>query len=1027
MTVLVSRVPTLPPLLRKQELPKIAQKPAVSIDSLRKELEAEITKKAADTIKAQREAEFRREPILDQRYFYNAYRSLAIHDVAGFHALNVQSAKKWQDPFLERLLKALLDRFIECKSSPHLQKFVLKMASSVHGDGKLTVFAAEHLIGSLTYLYDNYPEKLTSIPWDTFTLGTTFVQAKKAIEAAVATPHDPHTTLTSKTITSSSLLHVLENQYLLDIATLVVRPNGTLNRFFLPKLASSQFTQRRNEFEKEAQAVLNQFMANDGLISLFETIPLPPKGSVGQHALRKALGLDHAATLTLQDVRRVVLQTLLARIRQRNYDSCFTTALLILVKESSLKQMLQEIRLLLKDGYLSRFHNNALATFPAMFGFNYSELDKELTCPAADLFQIKAIACAFSILGKTATEIDAFIEEKKKNNITVSLYSIITTISSSDEKVCAALDTACSVFDLPLIRLWENAVTGMMTSSYKSEKQSKEQLSFYRALIKTFHTLSKKMKCVKHTQLFADALPDDVLKPLRLTDSAFEILNQVWFMVAPSIPPISKPTLHLHVYRDSSLTKITTNEEFGALIRMLFTQIVHPKEGSATPLLSSYTNNALAQVYETHFEKTHEHATPYCIPLACTTPFPEQLIACYAETAPFPITEIKFADSDADPGNDLGLQPVVLLDALEKIRLKLGTSNDLSLYAFTATHAFRVTPNNSSLFPQTDLTKEKWLESLSTQVKNIASISDQTFIAEFNKKFLNGIQDIVDECTVELDEFLAAFKGKPIQTTLKDQMDLIQETLKTCRNGEELTQEMFDIIDAFFIQILCQTFNRPHNGYPMLRFADLNYEENDAAGNQKVLLAMTISPQSYEWKFVHYSRSRVKPITVDSIEIYHLPVTKALELKAHHTRRADLREEFESLILSLNSTLSQLKTLFCPLTDTEATNKAVKAATSYQGLLQCFSNRASRKAILISSLIDDKVCITQVLSEINSHADVKIKQITLSVNLQLKTVQSLVKANFTTFKIVLLSIISGPSSASTPLVSAMKALTVSER
>lgn len=299
---------------------------------------------------------------------------------------------------------------------------------------------------------------------------------------------------------------ILEREVLLpyQIAKALIRPDGTINLGIIKKVKAIYVERptirRRDLVERHIISMLRELEANEKLLHLIESIPVPQ--------IPSSLGLVNAMLLrpyndpvSEADVRVATLAALLTCWRQGNIGNCFVVSNAIQFQEGASEWLVEDFRdLLASGGKLTRTVQGQQRDF---YGFECpSDIVMSTKIERKNinvLFSLEPIQNACRELGcTTAKEFEEIAERTclETSSKETTLFKIFEELRKKNGKSLADLRRACWIAESPsqnlLLRLWENAAGGTNFMPL-TDTRTKYSEMYLTAIFEAFGTVAKKL------------------------------------------------------------------------------------------------------------------------------------------------------------------------------------------------------------------------------------------------------------------------------------------------------------------------------------------------------------------------------------------------------------------------------------------------------------------------------------------------------------------------------------------------------
>ena len=758
----------------------------------------------------------------------------------------IQNAFKNADVnlFLEKS-KQFLQEFKDNKQLLHFYFDVLSnlFGANHHQEVLATDVAKSHL-GRALFLLDNFPAKLEIIPadivWTDFKKISAYLEAEtvQILQNVYNNEHPEKTDRVDDTVeknffydaltrTSENLNETYENLYASTVSELLVRPDGRLNSFLLADCERNLLSQgQKTAFDKNIHEVFVQLSENERLQTIVESGKIPDPGSIGDFVVRGTCLIKKGTPIHQRDVQVTTLSALFSRWRQRDYGSCHSVALAQTMKDVSLEKVAEECNELIFRSSLTRTINGKVHPFfttlkltpyfihkPLQFSpFVQHALypEKSAQILSKELFDIPHLKYAFELLGADLAKVEQAILKISKAS-TVTIYEILNALKQPerDREFQEALFYAQAAKEMPLLRIWETAITGMMYPPF-SETNALLHPQFYFK-----RTLEKIIKFHIGAALEID------LSKLRYIASP------------PDDPKIHDVQISLHVQDEQgNFRKINNEEEFGELLKNLFSEAFKNK-GLPNPF-EKYSNEKISKEFQLLYRMIFAEKSRSLLPTeAHETPWNFDAL-----------TGLEVFDTYLK--EPVGIEPFSLSKEIapslaqffswaEKGRINFGIDPDVTIIASNPTHTFRLTPNHPSMFVKKPY--DTWAKDHETFCKNV-TLSQ---CGELEKDILDWAMKEIPESNKEkfreeMQQFLAQKKEA---TLLPDFLNAIAQKLPSRKVKD---------FDAISTQMLKK--NKELSSHLFVQFADTNWDFDQERASLPVYFSFFCHPRTLQWQIV---------------------------------------------------------------------------------------------------------------------------------------------------------------------------------
>lgn len=656
-----------------------------------------------------------------------------------------------------------------------------------------------------------------------------------------------------------------ENNTVFEIAKALLHPNGALNKEALVSIRNL-FLYHGNEesaFDSHVCSVLDD-LHNPSVQAAFEKIG--QVNEIGNQIVRATLCLPEEMATTLYHVRKVALASFLGRLRHLEYHSCYSYAVGMSVKALTPHMVFEEYNDILQRGALRRHLDGKEYIFLAAPKMTRAVFDKELRekTSSKELWKQPHLAAAFELVAANKQLVNNAIRAVQSKQLPLTLQRIFDALKVETPRISEALRqkaffTAAASVEMPLSRIWNNAIAGMFftpfTTKYKQISthdifkisilrtlitfvqlsqdpkatslqreltQSIPRLSSVRLegedfsdLLPHYHAVSREIEgytqdertqYIMEDKEFCKRRPED---PVGLFNAILYIVEDVpnceasltapyfapleilrFFVEPPEVPHRVYGECHLYKQEKLCLTKITTQKEFGAVLKDIFMKIAH-KMGidDVVERINRSSGKQIAQQFQSSFtpllscDRSGTYDSQYD-----NTPWSFKLAPAYYGS----FWPICFRAQKIDiPSKTIQVSTITdfakeLLEWSEKIRKRLGDSPKVLIPAkypgktpveIYPGHAFVLTPNHPTMIPKNGQTIDSMLQEKMEKVRMLT---------------VNCGSNIIQEAKSWAFEYITkTLNGKKSEASIGAVIDSFKKELSTLEKNGSLKLESY--------------------------------------------------------------------------------------------------------------------------------------------------------------------------------------------------------------------------------------------
>lgn len=354
-----------------------------------------------------------------------------------------------------------------------------------------------------------------------------------------------------------------ENNTVFEIAKALLHPDGTLNKEALTSV-KNLFQYHGNSdspFDNHQLIVLDN-LNNPAVQAAFEKIG--KVNEVGNQIVRTTLCLPDDTVTTSYHARRVALASFLGRLRHLEYNSCYSYAVSMAVKTLAPFMVFEEYNDILQHGALKRHLDGREYTFLAAPKMTRAVLDKELTAKTTskELWEHPHLVQAFGVIGASKQTVDSAIREIQREKLTLTLQGIFDALKAklppiSKELWKKAFFTAAALVEMPLSRIWNNAIASMFFTPFTTNyKQISTHDIFKISILRTLITFVEQSKDPKAKSCLAE-LSKDIprLSLARLEGEDFSDLLSHYYALDSETSSLSLAERTKRIQKDKVLCK----------------------------------------------------------------------------------------------------------------------------------------------------------------------------------------------------------------------------------------------------------------------------------------------------------------------------------------------------------------------------------------------------------------------------------------------------------------------------------------
>ena len=616
---------------------------------------------------------------------------------------------------------------------------------------------ADLIFARFLFLYDKKPKELhKAFVSKTFADFTLYLETetKNALRELFNKFH-PQKTKIANIFSYHGLIY--EIRYVLEIAKILLRSNGTLNSGLIDDIKEHLLIKGSKATSLDTHLIgpLDD-LKTPALQAALEKIG--EANEEGKQNVRATLCLPADTPITSAHVRTTALANFLHRFRHLDYHNCYAYSVSLTTKVASPAKALEEFGAILEKGALTRVIDGKECTFVATSKMTRSILGYELNkgVTAQKLWEHPHFALAFQTAGANLQAVTQAMSAISRRKEALTLDRIFKQLKTQMPKIAqdahdVAYFIAASVGDMSLSRRWNSAIAGMFFTPFTTKYQQIVSHDIFKAsLLRTLISLLDATKDPSSNTLLpllSKLIPDlakaemneeDIKKALQnggidLTAPHFKALEDLRiFAEPPSALSRHYAECCLYQKKGATFTKITSLTEFGAVLKGLFGSILSKmKGGKCASLIEKLPCKEIAEKFQAFFTSfllcedvgtfdADYDNTPWCFKLAPS--YFDTFWSVYFDAPKIdaPSFTINFSE------NHNGAKE--LLEWAQKIRMMKGCSPKLAIPAkypgkFPNSaypgHAFLLTPNHPTMVPKDNQSVEDALQEKMDVVKQL--------------------------------------------------------------------------------------------------------------------------------------------------------------------------------------------------------------------------------------------------------------------------------------------------------------------
>ncbi len=790
---------------------------------------------------------------------------------------------------------------------------------------------AQSLVADFLYLLDHSYD-MAAFSWNEFS--TLSKQIGDASTQLLKREKDSYEKLVDelKKTNLYSVEDLRATQYPMCIAKTLLRPNGEIRLALIDKVKSLFLNakEHRDSLEREIAYVLRQFQSDESLSRLLFQISPPDPGSLGSRIIEATLydtkeirGGSQKYTTNL-----ILLSALLSRWRQIAEGGCYGIAVAEQAKNMSLKLLMKDFNDLLTHGYLQRDIQNQGYRFYGIFHpLQISSVKKLPIEELVPLSSITPIQHAYNILGMSQAHIDTY---SRSSSLSIEDLIRQETLQSdiSSETISTALMIVESPIQMPLLRVWRNAINSMAFSpltatndaplrekqwisvslvcafldvcneienhsleAYLHEKLPQAAKEFYKTVKTTHPTLAHNLNT---DQAVEKAEIISTLAHLKVTaaeldqayfdfsDIACKALKRIRFLYSPHHADSISYWLMADI-SSSSLEIIRSEKELGKFLKNIFLSIQQAKLKQNIPTVDdTMLEDVLLEKFQLYYNQLISlwglKHSPFKIDNRGASSGFINVLASYYERDGVNGTKTVHFTSRSE-----GISQ--LFTYFHAIRQECKNGSTFSIPAQCNSHTFRLLPNHPSL-PKDLQDIPAVLEAHMTFMNTLIKESYKSFPLAV-KMLISSSKHILSKKRVPFSRedivalFRHVFKKAEQEVTLSDAFKQIKNVLQekySCLDETDFQEISFHILAGIESDIQSRGESN------LWHIADTNWEIVDTKKNQAKYYSLLYDPLSGLWRFAVasedgtiFQEEKITSITFSARNELHIALTKTKE------------------------------------------------------------------------------------------------------------------------------------------------------
>ena len=556
----------------------------------------------------------------------------------------------------------------------------------------------------------------------------------------------------------------------LAIAQTLVLPNGELNLGMADQVQDLFLATKdqRDSVEKHISTTLKKLRSDSSLQKAIEAIPSPPQGLYGTRIINNALMRPHDTPVTAYDTHQVCLATCLTYWRQHCLGSCVLDSLLSEKQISGLRWLIDDMKELLFLGYMTRYYRG----IPEMFlGLEVPEtvaLYNKIT-DVRSLRGSRLEACIKENAQLDNPQWNAVLAKNPK-----TMHELLQKIKALfpgtlREEECDRIRLLIeSPTQSPLLRVIENTLGSTLCPPFSPYSQTSWEVPFttMRRIFNCFNKIALRFgldALIKKIQEFHSFLEKPLLQVGKPSGSALTPIEHLRLQWIPSPFPFlyagrEIPGAFAFFFQEEDRLRPLSRREFQQLLFQsfdaLFAEVYEKKPLPKGILPETFLPSVGLEIFGAY---VIEHHGIHDILPVFSKHYPR---SPNNHTSPIDSTKRGF------------------LLWLRGLRQSQEQGEDLSFRATTATHSFRLLPNDPSFskFPLFSFKDE--LLALDSSTRAVIEQSFQQIPAETVNDIVSYF---VEQCSHEVwihfqdAHVKTSFQGKLLAQLKADVLDAIKE------------------------------------------------------------------------------------------------------------------------------------------------------------------------------------------------------------------------------------------------------------
>ncbi len=785
----------------------------------------------------------------------------------------------------------------ETQSLPHAEFFCLKLMGRLARGAESAADIQTHLARFL-FLFDHKRNELQATLNTAISGSTTmpFVELLDSMQFITRTtmtalrntmhPEAPHPNVLENP------MRIFENRYADQVAKLLIRPGGSLNRALIqdaelclipPETPSSH----RSDFDTYMANVLMKFRIDDPqntLNRIFARLDTFPLSSTGEKIIRIHLGLSETTPITRADVQKVRLATVLARWRQQGSGTCHTYSLSIRQRLSALHLVVDQQRELLETGSISYEIQGRQRSFPGIpHSFRYLLIQPIVQTSSTtagnirqNLFLLPHVERACRLFKSPLEGEAAFIsrleaaisiaqDTANTSNTKLTLWAIFNLLMPAaqrtprnEEVFQQACDLIAAENEMPLARTLDNAIMELAIPPFEENFDSSTHSAYRRffcSLLLTFKSYALRFSTLPSTLAAITHITDDPTREALLSSPIpFSLLAQFRLLteINRNDPSATDPSYQLYVHEGPDLIRVT-QENFAEKLRNLFHDIANTMGDTAFANLlaapETVTPTGMQQEMQKFF---HIDSSPVVSPwnfilkridnpIFCQVVRPEedeylflkkvgpQTVICNILQQAKSIRDMQVTWAQQQ-GISENFQPEILVPMFYSPLTSKDTPTESPGHAYLFT-AHRI----PSAIPHDILDFDKWTLERTRELQRLPLSgygNTKNAIQQWARNYITGVPDAIRQETERTIEH-----PPNTITTLYEYIQHVQSTVQKALYDARMAYSNTDEKKRFNrLEIVCmQALHRDHpdlTNNVLIRYADTNYETR--VGNRSV-------------------------------------------------------------------------------------------------------------------------------------------------------------------------------------------------